>query len=94
MSTQIILRVLALRHRLRQRDRWMRRQLEDHQREALHRLREHAYARSPFYRRFHRELADRPLSEVPGVVSGTDLLPRPRQRRTRRGDRELAGNVV
>ena len=31
MSTLIILRVLALRHRLLQRDRWTRRQLEDHQ---------------------------------------------------------------
>src|SRR5215213_10848917 len=49
MSTQIILKVLALRHRLRQRDRWTRRQLEEHQGGALHRLREHAYARSSFY---------------------------------------------
>jgi phenylacetate-CoA ligase len=65
MSTQIILRVLALRHRLRQRDRWTRRQLEEHQGGALHRLREHAYARSPFYGRFHKGLTDRPLSDLP-----------------------------
>src|SRR5918995_4052194 len=65
MSTQIILRVLALRHRLRQRDHWTRRQLKEHQRRALHRLREHAYARSPFYGRFHKGLADRPLDELP-----------------------------
>jgi hypothetical protein len=31
MSTQIILKVLALRHRLRQRDRWTRPHLEAHQ---------------------------------------------------------------
>jgi hypothetical protein len=31
MSTQMILKVLALRHRLRQRDRWTRRRLEEHQ---------------------------------------------------------------
>ena len=31
MSTQIILKVLALRHRLRQRDRWTRQRLEAHQ---------------------------------------------------------------
>jgi hypothetical protein len=30
MSTQIIVKVLALRHRLRRRDRWTRRQLEAH----------------------------------------------------------------
>ena len=66
MSTQIILKVLALRHSLCQRDRWTRRQLEEHQGRALrHRLREHAYARSPFYGRFHRGLADRYLSELP-----------------------------
>src|SRR5215218_809165 len=65
MSTQIVFRVLALRHRLRQRDRWTRQRLEEHQGRALRLLREHAYARSPFYGRFHRGLADRPLSELP-----------------------------
>jgi phenylacetate-CoA ligase len=65
MSTQIILKVLALRHRLRQRDRWTRRQLEDHQRRALHRMREYAYARSLFYKRFHKGLTDRPLGDLP-----------------------------
>src|SRR5215203_5313929 len=65
MSTQIILKVLALRHRLRQRDRWTRRQLEEHQRRALHRMREYAYARSLFYRRFHKGFTDRPLGDLP-----------------------------
>jgi phenylacetate-CoA ligase len=65
MSTQIILKVLALHHRLRQHDRWTRRQLEEHQGRELHRLREHAYARSPFYVRFHKGFTDRPLDELP-----------------------------
>jgi putative adenylate-forming enzyme len=65
MSTQIILKVLALRHRLRQRDRWTRSQLEEYQDRALHRLRRHAYARSPFYIRFHKGFADRPLADLP-----------------------------
>jgi phenylacetate-CoA ligase len=65
MSTQIILKVLALRHRLRQRDRWTRRQLEDHQRRALNRMREYAYVRSLFYKRFHKGLTDRPLGDLP-----------------------------
>ena len=47
MSTQIILKVLALRHRLRKRDRWTRRRLEAHQATELRLLREHAYAHSP-----------------------------------------------
>jgi hypothetical protein len=35
MSTQIILKVLALHHRLRRRDLWTRCQLEEHQGRAL-----------------------------------------------------------
>jgi hypothetical protein len=42
MSTQIVLKVLALRHRLRQRGRWTRRQLEEYQSWALRLVREHA----------------------------------------------------
>ena len=41
MSTRIILKVLALRHRLRQRDRWTRQGLEAHQTRELRLLREH-----------------------------------------------------
>ncbi|HEX2742278.1 MAG TPA: hypothetical protein VHM69_17695 [Rubrobacter sp.] len=65
MSTQIILRVLALRHRLRQRDRWTRRRLEAHQARELRLLREHAYTRSPFYGNFHKGLSARPLQDLP-----------------------------
>ena len=70
MSTQIILKVLALRHRLRQRDHWTRQRLQEYQGGALHRLREHAYARSPFYGRFHKGFTDRPLSKQPVLTSG------------------------
>ena len=55
MSTQIILKVLALR----QRDHWTRQRLQEYQGGAMHRLREHAYARSPFYGRFHKGFTDR-----------------------------------
>ena len=65
MSTQIVLKVLAQRHRLRQRDRWTRRQLAEHQGRALYRLREYAYARSPFYGRFHKGFTHRPLDNLP-----------------------------
>ena len=47
MSTQVVFRVLALRHRLRQRDRWKPRQLEEHQ--AGPRTRGSTPRRSPFY---------------------------------------------
>ena len=71
MSTQIILKVLALRHRLRQRDRWTRQRLEAHQVRELRLLREYAYARSPFYRSFHEGLGDRPLGELPVLTKET-----------------------
>src|SRR5919112_4375056 len=65
MSTQIILKVLAQRHRLRQRGRWMRWQLEEYQGRALRLLREHAYERSPFYRHFHKGFTERSLNDLP-----------------------------
>lgn len=51
--------------RLRERERWTRAQLEAHQARAVHHLRDHAYGRSPFYKRFHQGLFDRPLAELP-----------------------------
>jgi phenylacetate-CoA ligase len=61
----VVLRVLGRRHRLRQRDQWTREQLQAHQARALRQAREHAYAHSPFYRRFHAGRTDRPLQELP-----------------------------
>jgi phenylacetate-CoA ligase len=73
MNTRIILRVLWLRRQLRKRDRWTHRQLETYQARSLRLLREHAYANSPFYRRFHKGLTDRPLDELP-VLSKATLM--------------------
>jgi hypothetical protein len=61
----VVLRVLSRRHTLRQRDHWTRVQLQAHQAHALRQLRDHAYAHSPFYQRFHAGLSDRPLRELP-----------------------------
>jgi phenylacetate-coenzyme A ligase PaaK-like adenylate-forming protein len=71
----IVLQVLVGVRRLRARDRWTRLQLEAHRAESLRRLRQHAYSRSPFYREFHRGLADRPLEELP-VLTKTILMDR------------------
>lgn len=65
MNTRVILKVLRMRRQLRRRDRWTREQLEEHQARSLRLLRKYAYARSPFYRRFHKGLEDSPLSELP-----------------------------
>lgn len=65
MNIQIILKLLHTLEQSRKRERWTRPQLEAHQVESLRRLREYAYAHSPFYRRFHQGLFDRPLHELP-----------------------------
>jgi putative adenylate-forming enzyme len=49
-------------------DTWNRQQLEAFQSSELVKLREFAYAHSPFYRKFHKGLMDRPLQELPALT--------------------------
>jgi putative adenylate-forming enzyme len=44
---------------------WTRDRLERHQSQSLDALRRFAFERSPFYRRFHKGLEDRPLEALP-----------------------------
>jgi putative adenylate-forming enzyme len=71
MDARIVLSILVTLRRFRKRKRWTRRRLEAYQAEALGRLREYAYARSPFYQRFHRGLTDQPLSKLPILTKAT-----------------------
>lgn len=57
--------LLSLLRRLRRSDKWTREQLQAHQAGRCRELRDYAFANSPFYRRFHQGLADRPLHELP-----------------------------
>jgi phenylacetate-coenzyme A ligase PaaK-like adenylate-forming protein len=65
MNIQLILKLLRTLKQLREHECWTRSQLETYQAGSLRRLREHAYARSPFYQKFHKGLFDRPLHELP-----------------------------
>lgn len=65
MNIATILSVLPRLYQLRKHERWNRTQLMAFQNEALSRLRQYAYERSPFYQRFHRGLTERPLVELP-----------------------------
>lgn len=65
MDIKMLLKTLRAIEQLRQHEGWTRPQLEAYQAESLRRLREYAYARSPFYQRFHQGLFDRPLDELP-----------------------------
>lgn len=73
MDVRLLLRVLHRRRALRAREAWSRERLARHQAEALGALRDFALARSPFYRRFHAGLRDRPLAELP-VLTKADLM--------------------
>jgi putative adenylate-forming enzyme len=65
MNIRFTPKVLQAVRQLRQHEHWTRAHLKAYQAEASHRLREHAYAHSPFYQKFHKGLTDRPLSELP-----------------------------
>lgn len=65
MNIQIMLKLLHALEQLRKHDQWTRPQLEGYQAESLRGLREHTYAHSPFYQKFHKGLSNRPLHELP-----------------------------
>ena len=71
LNVPVVLRVLGRRRAFRQRDRWTRAQLQAHQARALQQLRDHAYAHSLFYRRFHAGMSDRPLHQLPVLTKAT-----------------------
>ncbi len=58
-------RVLWKRSRLEKSCRWSRSQLEEHQAQQLASLRRFVLDQSPFYRKFHKGLEDRPLADLP-----------------------------
>lgn len=65
MDTGIMLNLLSTLGQLRKRDRWTRPQVDAYQAEPLRRLREYAYARSPFYQRFHEGCSTAPCGSCP-----------------------------
>src|SRR4030067_863665 len=71
MDIKLMLKLLRTLEQLRQHERWTHQQLEVYQAESLRQLREYAYARSPFYQRFHKGLFDRPLHELPVLTKAT-----------------------
>src|SRR5262245_21900207 len=72
-TTGLVLGVLARRRRLRRHDGWGRERLLAYQAGELARLRRHAYARSPFYQRFHAGKRDAALSALP-VLTKSALM--------------------
>lgn len=65
MDVALILGLFRRLSELRTREAWPREHLERYQAEAVQQLRAHAYARSPFYRRFHAGLESAPFEALP-----------------------------
>ena len=65
MKLPMMLKLLHKLEQLRRHETWSRAQLEAYQAAALRQMRDYAYARSPFYQRYHDGKFDRPLSELP-----------------------------
>ncbi|MBZ5553469.1 MAG: hypothetical protein LAO21_12165 [Acidobacteriia bacterium] len=65
IKTGLVLSLLNWRRSLKRHERWNREQLESYQAQALNRLREFVYARSPFYQKFHQGLYRAPLRDLP-----------------------------
>lgn len=65
MDMQMIGEILSEHRKLRQRDSWMRQQLEAYRANTFRALRNYVYAHSPFYQEFHKGLENAPLHELP-----------------------------
>lgn len=73
MNLILPLRVLLERWRLERSCRWPRARLALHQSRSLGRLRRFVLSHSPFYRRFHHGLEQRPLAELP-ILSKAEIM--------------------
>jgi len=73
MNLSALLAILWRRSRLERSMRLTRTELEARQSQAIAQLRTFAIERSPFYRRFHRGLEQRPWTELP-ILSKADLM--------------------
>lgn len=65
MDVRLMLKAFFVIRSLRRREGLTRAALLAHQSRALRRVREYAYKNSPFYRKFHKGLFERPLEELP-----------------------------
>ena len=68
-----ILKMLLSARKLHSHEKWNRDKIKHHQEKELKKLREYAYAHSPFYKKFHQGLENRPLNELP-ILTKKELM--------------------
>lgn len=73
LSLPFLFRLVLGGLKLKKHESWTPEQIRLYQNDELKKLREFAYANSPFYKQFHKGLEDRPLSELP-VLTKKQLM--------------------
>lgn len=68
-----ILKMLWNAKKLHSHEKWSRDKIKQHQEKEVQKLRDFAYANSPFYKKFHQGLENRPLHELP-VLTKQELM--------------------
>lgn len=68
-----LIKLISLVRALKSREKWSAEKLKQYQEQELTKLRKFAYQNSPFYKQFHKDLEDRPLSELP-VLTKKELM--------------------
>lgn len=68
-----VIKVALNARRLKKREAWTRGQIRQYQETELKKLREFAYANSPFYKKFHKGFEGKPLSELP-ILTKKELM--------------------
>lgn len=68
-----ILKLFWQGRKLRSHEKWSREKIKQHQEIELRKLRDFAYAKSPFYKKFHHGLENHPLHELP-VLTKQELM--------------------
>lgn len=73
LNFSFLLRVIHGARGLAKHESWTRKEIKQYQDQELKKLREFAYANSPFYKQFHKGLENRPLNELP-VLTKKQLM--------------------
>ncbi|PJZ69678.1 hypothetical protein CH373_09275 [Leptospira perolatii] len=73
MNFLMMMDLLRRRRTLRSRESWSREKLDQYRAAGLRELREFATSKSPFYRKLHSGLTEKPLEELP-VITKKDMM--------------------
>lgn len=68
-----LIKIVLRARTLKKREKWSHKQIKQFQEQRLQELRQYAYKHSPFYKKFHKGLENRPLNALP-VLTKQELM--------------------